>query len=68
MSDKREIPQRYASRTVHGMDIIDLVKHWELNFNEGSILKYLLRDKGEDISDMGKIADFANRELKHLKD
>jgi hypothetical protein len=44
------------------MDVIDLCKHWNLNFNEGNILKYLLRDKREDISDMGKIIDFASRE------
>lgn len=61
-------PQRYASRKVHGMDVIDLVKFWGLNFNEGSILKYLLRDKGEDISDMDKIVVFAQRELKFLKE
>lgn len=61
-------PERYASRKVHGMDVIDLVKFWGLNFNEGSILKYLLRDKGEDISDMGKIVIFAQRELESLKE
>ena len=47
------------------MDVIDLVKHWNLNFNEGNILKYLLRDKGEDISDLKKIIDYAQREIKH---
>lgn len=36
------------------------------NFNEGNILKYLLRDKGEDVSDMGKIIDYATREKEHL--
>ena len=38
-----------------------------MNFNEGNILKYLLRKKGEDISDMKKIADYANREAEHLQ-
>lgn len=60
-------PQRYASREVNGMDVIDLVKHWNLNFNEGNILKYLLRDKGQDISDLEKIIDYAQREIKHKK-
>jgi hypothetical protein len=59
---------RYSSREVHGMDVIDLCKHWDLNFNEGSILKYLLRKKGQDISDMAKIIDFATREHCHLVD
>ena len=62
-----ERPERYASREVHGMDALDLINHWDLNFSEGCILKYLLRDKGEDISDFEKIADYANREVKRLE-
>lgn len=63
---KEERPTRYASREVHGMDVIDLIKYWGLNFNQGSILKYLLRNKGEDIEDMAKIEDYARREKEHL--
>ncbi len=62
-----EKPERYASREVHGMDVLDLINHWNLNFSEGNILKYLLRDKGEDISDFKKISDYANREVKRLE-
>ena len=65
--DSFEKPDRYKTREVNGMDVIDLCKHWDLSFNEGNILKYLLRDKGEDVLDMEKIIDYANRELKHLK-
>ncbi len=61
----KERPQRYSTREVNGMDVIDLVKHWNLNFNEGNMLKYLLRDKGQDISDLKKIIDYAQREIKH---
>ena len=60
-------PSRYSSREVHGMDVIDLIKHWDLNFNEGNILKYLLRDKDEDVLDMEKIEIYAARELKHIR-
>jgi len=60
-------PQRYASREVSGMDVIDLVEHWNLSFSEGNILKYLLRKKGEDISDLEKIIDYANRRIEQLK-
>jgi hypothetical protein len=63
---KDDFPNRYSSREVNGMDVIDLCKHWNLNFNEGNILKYLLRDKGQNISDMGKIIDFASREKDYL--
>jgi len=67
MNEGHNRPERYASREVNGMDVIDLVKYWNLNFNEGNILKYLLRDKGEDVSDMQKIVDYAKRELEYLK-
>ena len=40
-TEKNERPERYASREINGMDVIDLCKHWNLNFNEGNILKYL---------------------------
>ena len=60
-------PTRYASREINGMDVIDLIKHWSLNFNEGNILKYLLRDKGQDVEDMEKIADYANREAEYKR-
>ena len=70
-SDCEEIeekPERYKKKEVHGMDVIDLVNFWGLNFQEGNILKYLLRDKGEDESDLEKIIDYAQRELKRLRD
>ena len=60
-------PERYASREVNGMDVIDLAEHWNLSFAEGNILKYLLRNKGEDISDLEKIIDYADRRIKQLK-
>ena len=63
---KKHKPKRYKEKEVHGMDVIDLAKYWNLNFNEGNILKYLLRDKGQDAEDMQKIADYANREYKFL--
>ena len=70
-SDCEEIeekPERYKKKEVHGMDVIDLVNFWVLNFQEGNILKYLLRDKGEDESDLEKIIDYAQRELKRVRD
>ena len=49
------------------MDVIDLSEHWNLGNCEFNILKYLLRDKGEDISDLEKIIDYAGRRIKQLK-
>ena len=60
-------PERYSSVEINGMDVIDLIKYWGLNFNEGNILKYLLRKKDEDISDMKKIAAYAKREADYLE-
>ncbi len=62
----KDYTTRYSDKEVDGMDVIDLVKYWNLNFNQGNILKYLLRDKGDDINDLKKIIDYAQRELKHL--
>jgi len=59
-------PERYASRELNGMDVIDLVQYWNLSFAEGNILKYLLRDKGEDIQDLEKIKVYADRRIKQL--
>jgi len=59
-------PERYASRELNGMDVIDLVEHWNLSFTEGNILKYLLRDKGEDVQDIEKIKVYADRRIKQL--
>ena len=61
-------PERYKKRTINGLDVIDVCKLLNLNFNEGNILKYLLRQKNQDIEDLEKIINYANRELKHLKD
>ena len=60
-------PERYAKRTINGKDVIDIVKELNLNFNEGNILKYLLRDKGEDEQDLEKIIVYAQRELQYLQ-
>ena len=59
--------QHYADKKVNGLDVIDLIKHWNLNFNEGNILKYLLRDKDNRIKDLTKIVDYAKREIKYLE-
>ena len=61
-------PEHYQKNTINGLDVIDMIKIFNLNFNEGNILKYLLRKKNQDIQDLTKIIDYANRELNHLKE
>tara|TARA_R110000744_G_scaffold260040_1_gene375058 strand:- start:164 stop:370 length:207 start_codon:yes stop_codon:yes gene_type:complete len=64
---KADKPERYKSREVHGMDVIALSEFWNLNPQEMNILKYLLRDKGEDFEDMIKIHNYAIRESQLIK-
>lgn len=59
--------KRYKSRLVEGHDVISMSKILNLNFNQGNILKYLIRDKGEDINDLKKIIVYAQRELEYLE-
>ena len=59
-------PKHYTKRTIAGNDVIDMIKVLDLNFNQGNILKYLLRDKGQDKADLMKIIDYAQRELNYL--
>ena len=59
-------PKHYQKNTINGLDVIDMIKIFNLNFNEGNILKYLLRKKGQDKADLIKIIDYAQRELNHL--
>lgn len=68
--EKKEMskPEHYQKNTINGKDVIDMIKIFNLNFNEGNILKYLLRKKNQDIQDLTKIIDYANRELNHLKE
>lgn len=59
-------PKHYQKNTINGLDVIDMIKIFNLNFNEGNILKYLLRKKGQDKADLIKIIDYAQRELNYL--
>ena len=63
-----DFKNRYSSRKICDKDVIDLIEHWDLTFCEGNILKYLLRKKGEDISDLKKIIDYAGRRIKQIND
>ena len=64
MSNK---PQHYQTS---GIDVIDICKLYDLNFNRGNILKYVCRagKKDDEIQDLEKAIDYLNRELKHLKE
>lgn len=52
-----------------GIDVIDFCKLYDLNFNEGNVIKYVsrARKKGSQIQDLKKAIDYLQRELKHLE-
>ena len=66
-TEKMNTKEHYQKNTINGLDVIDMIKIFNLNFNEGNILKYLLRQKGQNIQDLEKIIDYAKRELTHIK-
>ena len=60
-------PQHYNNGQSY--DVIDIVKDYDLNFNEGNALKYIVRarHKGHHLDDLRKAIDYLQRELKHLE-
>ena len=60
-------PQHYNNRQAY--DVIDIVKDYDLNFNEGNALKYIVRarHKGQHLDDLRKAIDYLQREIKHLE-
>lgn len=50
-------------------DVIDVIKHYDLNFNLGNVLKYVCRagKKENEIQDLEKAIDYLNRELYYLE-
>mgnify|MGYP003647315713 CR=1 FL=1 len=52
-----------------GIDVIDIAKMYNLNFNRGNIVKYVCRagKKDNEVQDLEKALDYLQRELKHMK-
>jgi hypothetical protein len=60
-----EHPDHYRSES--GLEAIDVIEAWDLNFNLGNALKYIcragLKDKGSRSEDLEKAIWYLNREL-----
>lgn len=54
----------YAKHKIQPWDIID---EYKLDFYEGNILKYLLRDKKDRIEDLEKLIHYAEKALENTK-
>jgi hypothetical protein len=52
-----------------GYDVIDFVKHYDLNFNRGNIIKYVARasKKGTELQDLKKAMDYLQREIDYME-
>jgi len=59
-------PKHYQTNSI---DVIDFCKLYNLNFNLGNIVKYACRvgKKDNDIEDLKKVIDYAQREIKFLE-
>ena len=51
------------------VDVIDICKLYNLNFNRGNIVKYICRagKKDNEVQDLEKALDYIKREIKHYK-
>lgn len=63
--------QKYKEKPKHypqNYDVIDFVKDNDLNFNEGNIIKYVVRcrKKGTHLQDLQKAKDYLEREIDYL--
>ena len=60
-------PSHYVTNT--SLDVIDVCKMYELNFNKGNVIKYVCRSgkKQNEINDILKAIEYLERELKYLQ-
>lgn len=67
VSDNVNSPEHYKSS--HGWEAIDVIEEFELNYNLGNVLKYVLRckKKGECLQDLKKACYYLHREIKTME-
>ena len=60
----------HPAHYVKGIEPIDIIESWDLNFSLGNAIKYILRSpyKGEQIEDLEKARWYIDREINRLKD
>lgn len=67
MLDPVNEPQHYMSEG--GLEAIDVIESFELNFNLGNVVKYLLRagKKDDETQDLKKALWYLRREIKNIE-
>ena len=60
----------HPSHYVKGIEPIDIIESWDLNFSLGNAIKYILRSpyKGKQIEDLEKARWYIDREINRLKE
>jgi hypothetical protein len=63
----KSTPNHYDNNKSY--DVIDFIKDYDLNFNEGNVIKYVARarKKENQIKDLEKAIDYLERELTHVR-
>jgi hypothetical protein len=58
-----------ANDNKKGYDVIDISKHYGLNFNRGNVVKYICRagKKDNELQDLKKALDYLQREIKFIE-
>ena len=59
----------HPSHYNQGIEVIDIIESWDLNFSLGNAIKYILRSpyKGKQIEDLEKARWYIDREINRLK-
>ena len=59
----------HPSHYNRGIEPIDIIECWKLNFSLGNVIKYVLRSpyKGREIEDLEKARWYIDREIERLK-
>ena len=60
----------HPSHYNQGIEAIDVIESWGLNFSLGNAIKYILRapHKGKELEDLNKAKWYIEREIKRLED
>ena len=59
----------HPSHYNQGIEAIDIIESWDLNFSLGNAIKYILRSpyKGKQIEDLEKARWYIDREINRLR-
>ena len=51
-------------------DLIDVIQDYQLNFNRGNVVKYIIRagKKDNELQDLYKAKDYIEREIQYISD